>query len=214
MNYKIIASGSKGNAVIIEDIIMIDCGVSFKALKDYYKDLKLVLLTHIHSDHFNKATIKRLAKERPTLRFGCCNWLVQELIDCGVDKRNIDVYDEDYFYPYTSNLKIETFKLNHDVPNCGYKVFINGFKYFYATDTCDLKGVEAKGYDMYFIEGNYEDKQDLENRIQKHIEKGEYYYEDRVEKTHLSQVSATGWLMENMGENSKYIFMHQHVEES
>ena len=65
---------------------------------------------------------------------------------------------------------------------------------------------------MYFIEGNYEDKDELEKRKQKHIENGEYSYEDRVEKTHLSQIKATEWLMENMGEKSQYIFMHQHKE--
>ena len=48
MNYKIIASCSSGNAVIIKDIILIDCGVTFKKLEKYYKKLKIVLLTHIH----------------------------------------------------------------------------------------------------------------------------------------------------------------------
>ena len=96
--------------------------------------------------------------------------------------------------------------------NCGYKLFVNDKKYFYATDTNSLENIEAKDYDMYFIEGNYEDKKQLEERKQKHIEKGEYYYEDRVEKTHLSQVQATEWLMENTGSNSQYIFMHEHKE--
>lgn len=210
MNYKVIESGSSGNATIIENIILIDCGVSFKKLSEYYRNLKLVLLTHIHSDHFNKITIKKLAKERPTLRFGCCEWLVKELIDCGVDKRNIDIYEIDYCYPYSSKLSIEVFNLLHDVPNCGYKIFIDDKKYFYATDTNSLENIEAKNYDMYFVEGNYEDKAQLEERKQKHIEKGEYYYEDRVEKTHLSQVQATEWLMKNMGNNSQYIFMHEH----
>lgn len=212
MNYKIIESGSLGNATIVEDIILIDCGVSFKKLKDDYQNLKLVLLTHIHTDHFNKTTIKKLAKERPTLRFGCCEWLIKDLIECGVDKRNIDVYEIDYCYPYSSELSIEVFKLQHDVQNCGYKIFVNDKKYFYATDTNSLENIEAKDYDMYFVEGNYEDKNQLEERKQKHIEKGEYYYEDRVEKTHLSQVQATEWLMKNMGDNSKYIFMHEHKE--
>ncbi|MFA5407984.1 MAG: MBL fold metallo-hydrolase, partial [Bacilli bacterium] len=72
MNYNIIATGSRGNAVVIEEDILIDCGVSFRKLKDYYKQFKIVLLTHIHADHFNKTTIKTLAKERPALRFGCC----------------------------------------------------------------------------------------------------------------------------------------------
>ncbi len=48
MNYKILASCSSGNAVIIKNIILIDCGVTFKRLQKYYKNLKIVLLTHIH----------------------------------------------------------------------------------------------------------------------------------------------------------------------
>ena len=61
MNYKIVSSCSTGNAVIIRDFVLVDCGVSFKRLEKYYKNLKLVLLTHRHSDHFKKETIKRLA---------------------------------------------------------------------------------------------------------------------------------------------------------
>lgn len=49
MEYKILASCSSGNAVIIKDIVLIDCGVAFKRLEKYYKKLKIVLLTHIHS---------------------------------------------------------------------------------------------------------------------------------------------------------------------
>ena len=45
IRYSIIATGSKGNAVKIDDIL-IDCGVSFKKLKDVYKHIRLVLLTH------------------------------------------------------------------------------------------------------------------------------------------------------------------------
>lgn len=53
MTYNIISTGSKGNAVVINDRILIDIGVPFKALEPVKKDLRLVLLTHQHSDHFN-----------------------------------------------------------------------------------------------------------------------------------------------------------------
>jgi len=211
MNYKIIQSGSSGNATIVENVILIDCGVSFKKLQPYYENFKLVLLTHIHSDHLNKATIKKLANLRPTLRFGCRDYLVHELIMCGIDKRNIDVYDTVCNFDY-KDFCVVNFDLKHDVPNCGYGMTINNKCYFYATDTCSLDNVEAKGFDMYFIEGNYEDQEELERRKQKHIENGEFYYEDRVEKTHLSQVQALNWLEKNMNENSQYIFMHEHKE--
>ena len=45
MKYNIIATGSTGNCVIVNDVIAVDMGVSFKALKDVYKQLQLVLLT-------------------------------------------------------------------------------------------------------------------------------------------------------------------------
>lgn len=60
MNYKIISSCSTGNATIIKDIILIDCGVTFKRLEKYYKNLKLVLLTHIHRRPLQKRNHKKV----------------------------------------------------------------------------------------------------------------------------------------------------------
>lgn len=212
MKYKILNSGSDGNGLIIEDTILIDCGITFKKLKDDYKNLKIVLLTHCHQDHFNKSTIKRLAKERPTLRFGCCEWLVKALVDLGVKKKNIDVFKIGKIYDYR-DFKVIPIKLYHDVPQCGYKLKINENKLIYATDTNKIDHIIAKNYDFYFIEGNYYNEEELNKRKLEKLSKGEYYYEDRVKDTHLSKVQATEWLMENMGNNSKYIFMHEHKEE-
>lgn len=117
MNYRIISSCSMGNATIIRDSILLDCGVSFKKLEGYYKKLKIVLLTHSHSDHFKRETIKKLAKERPTLRFACCEWLLQPLLDCGVSKTNIDILQIGTKYDYKL-FKVIPIKLYHDVPQC------------------------------------------------------------------------------------------------
>jgi len=48
MNIEVVQTGSKGNAVLVDNIL-IDCGVSFKKLSPYVRRLKLVLLTHVHS---------------------------------------------------------------------------------------------------------------------------------------------------------------------
>lgn len=210
MNYKIISSCSTGNAVIIKDIVLIDCGVTFKRLEKYYKKLKIVLLTHIHTDHFKKATIKKLAEERPTLRFACCEWLLESLLECGVNKRNIDVLEIGTKYNYKL-FKIIPIKLYHDVPQCGYRVLFDDYKVIYATDTRTLEGIMAKNYDLYLIEGNYEDKE-LEERIRKKQQIQQYCYEYRARYTHLSKGQASDFLMNNMGDNSEYVFMHQHVE--
>lgn len=48
MTYEIIGTGSTGNAVVIGKHILIDCGLPWKKIQPYAKDLKLVLLTHEH----------------------------------------------------------------------------------------------------------------------------------------------------------------------
>ena len=210
MNYKIVSSCSTGNAVIIKDIILIDCGVTFKRLEKYHKKLKIVLLTHINGDHFKKATIKKLAQERPTLRFACCEWLLKPLLECGVDRKNIDVLKIGTKYDYKL-FRIVPIKLYHDVPQCGYRVLFDNYKVIYATDTRTLEGITAKNYDLYLIEGNYEDEE-LEERIRKKQEVQQYCYEYRARYTHLSKGQASDFLLENMGDNSEYVFMHEHVE--
>lgn len=212
MNYNIISTGSQGNAVVVDDIILIDCGVSFKALKDVYKELQIVLLTHIHADHFKRSTIKRLAKERPTLRFGCCEWLANELVEAGVSWRNIDVFEIGKVYDYEA-FKVSPVKLYHNVPNCGYRIFANGEKAIYATDTEHLQGITAKDYDLYMIEANYTDE-DLQERINAKLEAGEYCYELNVANRHLSHEQASEWLMDNMNEKSEYVFLHAHKDKS
>lgn len=211
IRYNIISTGSKGNALVLEDIILIDCGVSFTKLKEVYKKIRYVLLTHIHSDHFNKTTIRRLAIERPTLRFGCCKWLVDDLIACGVSKKNIDVYEIGNKYAYGDDLKVEPILLYHNVEQCGYRVFINGYKTIYMTDTNSVEGISAKDYDYYFVEANYTEE-NIEERIQAKEVLGMYCYEKDAMLNHLSKEKCDRFLLENMGESSKYEYMHVHIE--
>lgn len=133
IDYNIIATGSKGNAVVIDQKILIDCGVSFKALSKVYRALKLVLLTHIHGDHFQPTTLRLLAEKRPTLRFACCAWLCKPLVDAGVPVSQIDVLEPGHMYGYgICNVRPDMVK--HNVPNCGWKVWLQSGKLFYCTD--------------------------------------------------------------------------------
>lgn len=212
MNYNIISTGSQGNAVVLNNCILIDCGVSFKALKDVYKDLQLVLLTHIHSDHFKAKTLSILARERPTLRFGCCEWLVNDLVNAGVNPSNIDVLEIGKIYDYKA-FRVSPIKLYHNVKNCGYRLFFGEERALYATDTEHLDGITAKDYDLYLIEANYTEE-DLQKRIDAKAETGEYCYELYVANRHLSHEQASQFLLENMGENSVYVFLHEHIEKT
>lgn len=210
MNYKIISTGSQGNAIVLNKIILLDCGVPFRELKDVYKDLRIVLLSHSHGDHFNKTTIRKLAAERPTLRFACCSWLVSELLQCGVSIHNIDSLEIGRIYDY-STFKVSPVKLYHDVDNAGWRVFMNAEKAIYTTDTVTLEGITAKNYNLYLVEANYI-TEELEERIRSKEAAGEYVYEYRVRNVHLSKEKADEWLLDNIGENSEAVYIHQHVE--
>lgn len=205
MTYKIIKTGSDGNCTIVNDIIAIDMGISYKKLIPYVDKLKLVFISHIHQDHFNKRTVKLLAKNRPTLRFAVGSYLVNDLIKIGVSKANIDVIEPCEVYDY-GLFKISPIKLYHDVENMGLRLFMNNEKLIYATDTYTLDGIKAIEYDVYLIEGNYENEEELHERAYNN------YYESRVKRTHLSKEYATNWLLENMGLNSVYEWMHEHKE--
>ena len=211
MKYNIISTGSKGNAVIIEDTILIDCGVPFKALKHSYKKLKLALLTHIHSDHFNKTAIKKLAKERPLLRFGCGNWLVRPLIDCGVSKSNIDILSDGKMYGY-GDFNVIPVPLTHNVPNQGYKIHFGAKgKMIYATDTNNLNGISAKDYDLYMIEANH-DEEEIKDKIRLKKQNGEYAYEVKAIKNHLSLQKCNDFIYKNIGSKGIYVYMHCHED--
>lgn len=211
ITFEVISTGSKGNAVVVENTVLIDCGVSYKSVRHIVKGLKLVLLTHIHSDHFSHTTIRRLAAERPMLRFGCCRWLVPELRKSGVEAANIDVFDFNVSYGY-GICNVIPFRLNHNVPNCGYKLHFPHGKVFYATDTNDLNGIAARNYDLYLVEANYIDEE-IQQRIAAKKENGEYAYEQQVLLNHLSKAKCDDFIYKNIGRGGEYVYLHGHVEE-
>ena len=201
---KVINSGSEGNAVIYNNAIMVDCGVSLKALSEVKRSLKIVLLTHKHSDHLKIRTLQRLQAERPTLRVACGDFLLEEL-PC---IKNIDVLQVGKIYDYGA-FKVSPVKLYHDVPNFGWRIFLNsGQKIFHATDTAHLEGISAKGYDLYAIEHNY-----CEEYIQQAIEEaqanGEYTHAYGNINTHLSIQQARAFIEANRKESSEVLELHK-----
>ena len=201
---QVISSGSDGNAVIYNNAIMVDCGVSLKALQEVKRSLKIVLLTHKHSDHLKLRTLQRLQAERPTLRVACGAFLLEEL-PC---IKNIDVLQVGKIYDYGA-FKVSPIKLYHDVPNLGWRIFLpNGQKIFHATDTVHLEGITAKGYDLYAIEHNY-----CEEYIQQAIEEaranGEYTHAYGSIKTHLSIQQARAFIDKNRKESSEVLELHK-----
>lgn len=49
MPYEIIKTGSNGNCIILGNNVMLDVGVSYKSIKHFLKDIKVIFISHRHS---------------------------------------------------------------------------------------------------------------------------------------------------------------------
>lgn len=201
--YNVIATGSTGNAVIYFDRILVDCGVSFAKIEKYAKSIDIVLLTHEHKDHINISTLKRLQSSKPSLRIGCCEWMLQLLGGL----KNVDTYQIGVLYDYKI-FQVCPIKLFHDVPNCGYRIFIGNKKIIHATDTAHLNGISAKGYDLFAIEHNYNDETVYQHIAEKEA-RGEFCHQKGSINTHLSDQQARDFIFNNRKESSQVLRLHQ-----
>lgn len=202
--HNIIATGSKGNCEIYFNTIAIDMGIPFSKIEPYLHDIQLVMLSHLHQDHFNLATIERLSFERPGLRFACGKWMVDLLPK---NMKNLDVLELNKWYDYGS-FKVSIGKLYHDVPNAFFRLDKDGYKIFRATDTAHLEGITAKDYDLYAIEHNY-DEETIDSIIANSEAKGEFSYKKGAVNTHLSIQQAREFYLDNKKESSQIIRLHE-----
>lgn len=205
--YKIISSSSRGNAVIYFNQVLVDLGVSYLKISKYKKDLKIVLLTHIHKDHFNEATIKKLAYERPTLLWGVPLHLKTDFEKLGI-KNNVIYLNLNSTYKL-GEIMISTFKLYHNVDNVGYRIINTetDYKIFHATDTYTLDGITAKNYDLYAIEHNY-DEETIHEIIFDKLASGEFSYERQAINNHLSFQQAKAFINKNKKKESEILKLH------
>lgn len=208
MNYNIINSNSDGNAIIVNKILMLDCGVPYTKIKPYLKDIKLIFISHIHKDHLFPSTISKIAYNHPNIKFVVGSKdIVKRLVECGIRTNKIMLLPENKWFDMNL-IKVRLEPTTHDVPNHCLKFEINKKKCIYIVDTANVDNIEAKNYDLYLIENNYR-----EDILKKHIEECEdenkLYYLNRVSRTHLSDEQCNSFLIENMKDNGVYEYIHQ-----
>ena len=212
MKYNVIGSNSKGNAIIIEDKILLDCGVSFTKLKKHMKDIKLIFISHVHKDHILPKTIELISYNYPSIKYLCgSHEVVKKLVCCGVDKKNIYVLPSQKWYDL-GLCKIKLELLVHDTPNFALKLDYNNQKLIYIVDTNEVAQIIAKNYNLYLIEANYNEElleQHIQDCINNQDDENKLYYLERVKKTHLSYEKANDFLINNMGESSGYKYIHK-----
>lgn len=198
MNYEIISSGSKGNAVLINDVL-VDCGVSYKKLKPYLYDVKYLLLTHIHSDHIKPSTLTNIKKQFPHVKV-IGNYEIAQLFE-------ID-HIINAGYPIDMGIyTFEAFECVHDVVTYGYTWQVEGLNIIYATDTNTLEHAPLKQYDYLFLESNYDVKK-LELARGK---RSKYGYDPYISGLrHLSTDDCkTFYYLNRRNKNSELIELHK-----
>lgn len=146
--YRIIGTGSKGNSVLIDNIL-VDCGVSYKRISRYLKDVKYLLLTHIHSDHINEQTLNKIRENYPLIKI-----IGNEEVDSVF---GVNIVSEPLKTIFFKEYKITPFYAVHDVICHGYTWEHNNENVIYCTDTetLDYAPVEVK-FDYFFLESNQE----------------------------------------------------------
>ena len=133
MNYNIISSSSKGNCIIVEDILMLDVGVRYSKIKKYLSKVKLIFISHSHQDHLLPSTIKKIAYNYPTIKFiAGSKFVIQNLVLFGVNEKNIFPLKCHKKYDL-GLLKVKLEPLEHDTPNYALKWELNGKKGIYKT---------------------------------------------------------------------------------
>lgn len=175
----IISTGSIGNCFLIDDAIMIDCGLPYKpkdptkpGTKEAFDKAQVILITHRHGDHLTPTVIKKLHKQRPNRmqKQLYVNSDVLEKIKTVKDMEEFELPDDHIIdgnstFNVTTDVdglvrtyKIETFDLVHDVPNQGFVITNEQNEtLIFATDTNSMEFAPHKKYDYIVVEGNYDE---------------------------------------------------------
>jgi ribonuclease BN (tRNA processing enzyme) len=197
MNHKIISTGSKGNCVIINDV-MIDCGIPFKEIKEELYSIKYLIITHTHSDHLNKKTLENICTKFPRIKI-IGNYEVHNAWNCNyIANADFMIETEDYdFYP---------FDCLHNVLCYGYTWTFEGQEIIYATDASTLENAPKQKYDWFFIESNHDEEKLEAVRNEHHGSYSPY----AAGKRHLStQAAKTFYYMNRRSKDSPLIELHQ-----
>lgn len=156
LEYEVIASGSSGNAVVIENV-MVDCGIAYKNLKKKLYDIDYLLITHKHGDHIKKRTYEKIRKEFPNIAV-ITNKEVEKFVNGDVD------------YVIEPNEPLEIGEYEFNAFSCVHDVMCYGYYWqwfnpeteenediIYATDTKDFRfAPRDMEFDYLFLESNHD----------------------------------------------------------
>lgn len=199
LNYEIIASGSSGNCVIVEDM-MFDVGVPYSKIRKYLYNIKYLFISHAHSDHINIASLNKLRKEFPRITV-IGNYHVAERVYVN------EIVGDNTLIRFPDRT-IESFACVHDIPCHGFIVEINNKRLIFATDTHSLENAPRGEYDYLFLESNHDENKINTIRDTAIKKYGYDAWEGAIR--HLStQKSKAFYYLNRRGKDSEWIELHK-----
>ncbi|WKA58586.1 MBL fold metallo-hydrolase [Planococcus shenhongbingii] len=168
MRFSVLASGSSGNAIYIENdqhSFLVDAGLSGRKMEELFasigkkmSDLDGILVTHEHSDHIKGLGIVA-RKHKVPVYANAKTWLAMDGLVGAIPVEQRFHFDMDTVKAFGS-LNIESFAVSHDAADPMFYVFHeNGRKLALITDTGyvsdRMKGV-IQAADAYVFESNHD----------------------------------------------------------
>lgn len=173
INVRILATGSSGNCVLIDDSVLVDAGITFKHFKEFDIPLSSIgscIITHKHGDHMKKPFVRKLLESGITVFMsqdsaaelqaeGRCN--VEEYVENGC----IRFLRPDEVYKFGETLTMTAHpQKHHDIINYALVFEKADNRLLYSTDLDSLEptdvgeGLMHLGmFDTILLEGNYDE---------------------------------------------------------
>ena len=207
LHFKIIASGSKGNAYLLksgENMLMLECGIKFKelqkALNFNLSSVDACLLTHEHNDHSH--SVKELIKRG--IDIYCSQGTAEAL---GLSGHRVHIVKPLKQFNICDNWTVVPFDTIHDAREpLGFLISDKkGHKLLFATDTAYIK-YKFEGLTHIAIECNHDReilKENAENgSINLTVAK-------RIMKNHMSIQALEKYLSQYDLSKIKVYYLHQ-----
>lgn len=206
LDYRILSSGSIGNAVRIRNI-MIDCGIAFNKMKQELYKCQYLLITHDHQDHVKPAVLRKIVEQFPNIEI-YSTYKVARMNDA------VTAINTDYLPIWLPRAKCNMWAVPvpHNTLCFSYVLRFDDMDILYATD---LKNTEALDdftklsgiqYDWTFLEANYDE---TKLKLLGDSWHGQYNaYIDSSER-HLSKDESLKFFARHRKEGGEYIELHK-----
>ena len=207
-----LGSGSTGNAIYLgtdHAKLLIDCGISFKNLKERLLDIQIgieqidaVLITHEHADHIKGLgmIVKKLG-----IPIFCNGDTAKALCQMMSERPKFKIFCTGEPFTY-ADIKIHPFSIQHDtVDPVAFTFEFNGIKIGVCTDlgfATKLVAMHLKGCDYIYLEANHDEEM-------VHASSRPLLYKQRVlsRQGHLSNLAAGELLVEVYHEKLKHVYL-------